>query len=277
MQSVAENIFYENSYAGVTIGAITYPQGTLLIDSPFRAEDARTWKAALLTRSRGTHRLNVILDIHADRTLGSRAIEFPILSHEQTAEAFQERTSIFKGHINETGEEWEHYPEVSGTRWERPSITFNHHMILHWGGPNIYIEHHPGPTSGASWVHIPSEKILFIGDAVTPNQPPFLARADLETWHETLNLLASRPFADYTIICGRGGPISLDTIREFRKFLKSIDGRLKTILRRKAYPEDTLKMVPALLKKLSYPSKMETFYTQRLQYGLMQYFSNHFG
>ncbi|MBL7162419.1 MAG: MBL fold metallo-hydrolase [Anaerolineales bacterium] len=277
MQTIAENIYYDDSYTGVTVGAMTFPYGTLLIDSPLRSEDARTWKASLLTQSRGTHRLSVILDIHADRTLGSRAIEFPIVAHNQTAEAFQERTTVFKGYHSEMGAAWEHYPEVSGTRWGRPNITFSEHLSLHWGGPEIRFEHHPGPTPGAIWVHIPDEKILFVGDAVTPNQPPFLARADLETWHETLNLLASRQFIDYTIISGRGGSITIDTIREQRTLLKSIGGRLKTISRRKGKPDETLKIIPVLLKKISYPSKMETFYTQRLQYGLLQYYARCYG
>ncbi|MBC8503217.1 MAG: MBL fold metallo-hydrolase [Chloroflexi bacterium] len=277
MQTIAENIYYDDSFAGVTVGAMTFPYGTLLIDSPLRSEDARTWKASLLAQSRGTHRLSVILDIHADRTLGSRAIEFPIVAHNQTAEAFQERTTVFKGYQSEMGAAWEYYPEVSGTRWGRPNITFSEHLSLHWGGPEIRLEHHPGPTPGSIWVHIPEEKILFVGDAVTPNQPPFLARADLETWHETLNLLASRQFIDYTIISGRGGSITIDTIREQRALLKSIAGRLKTISRRKGKPDETLKIIPVLLKKISYPSKMETFYSQRLQYGLLQYYARYYG
>ncbi|MBC8505871.1 MAG: hypothetical protein ISR58_03520 [Anaerolineales bacterium] len=276
MQTIAENIYYDASYAGVTVAAITHPHGTLLIDSPLRSDEAHSWKSTLLTQSRGMHRLMVILDFHEDRTLGSRAIDFPIVAHEFTAEAFQERTTIFKGQNNERGAEWEHFPEVSGTRWERPNITFNEQIALNWGDSEICIEHHPGPTPGATWVHIPEKKILFIGDAVTPNQPPFLARANLEIWHETLNLLASRQYSDYTIISGRGGRINIDEVRDQRKFLKSIDGRLKTISNRNADPEETLKIVPALMNKISYPSKMENFFFQRLQFGLIEYYTRHF-
>ena len=146
MQAVAEKIYYEASYAGATIGAIIYHNGTLLIDSPLRSEDAQNWKASILARSRGSHHMMIILDIHADRTLGSRAIEYPILAHKLTAEAFQERSNVFKGYSNESGAEWEHFPEVSGTRWEHPHITFTQHLTLHWGGPEIHLEHRPGPT-----------------------------------------------------------------------------------------------------------------------------------
>ncbi len=276
MQSLAENIYYDNSYAGVTVGAIALPQGTLAIDSPLRPEDSRSWKATLLTLSRGTHRLMVILDIHADRTLGTKAIEFPIISHEQTAVAYQERTTVFKGQNIDSGSEWEHYPEVSGTRWERPNITFSNQLQLQWGGPKICVEHHPGPTPGSVWINIPEEKIVFVGDAVVLKQPPFLARADFSAWHETLNLLASRQFNDYQIVSGRGGLVTIDDVRNQRQFLKSLHGRLETMAKRKSKPEDTEKMVPALLKKLSYPKKYESFYGQRLKNGLIQCYIRHF-
>lgn len=276
MQALAENIYYETNYAGVVVGAVTLPQGTLIIDAPLRSEDARAWKAALLTQSRGTHRLLVILDIHADRTLGTRAIEFPIIAQEETAAAYGERTAVFKGQNLETGAEWEHYPEVNGTRWELPSITFKEQLSLHWGDQEIIIEHHPGPTSGSSWVHIPDERIVFVGDAVALNQPPILARANLDDWHETLNHLASRTFTEYTIVSGRSGLVTIDDVREQRKFLQSIHGRLKTLAKRKASPEETHKMIPALLDKLSIPTKLTSFYTQRLEFGLLQYYSRHF-
>ncbi|MEA3351542.1 MAG: hypothetical protein U9Q82_13055 [Chloroflexota bacterium] len=276
MQSISDKIYYEDSYAGVTLGAVTMPGGTLLIDAPLRSDDARTWKAALLTQSHGNHRLTVILDSHIDRTIGSGIIKYPILAQKKTDQVFDDRSALFKGGKIKSGAEWEHYPNIKGTPWAQPNITFTNQLTLHWSNPDVHIEHHPGPTPEASWVHIPSEKILFIGDAVTPNQPPFLARADLETWHQTLNLLASRRFYDYTIVSGRGGFINAEITREQRKFLKSVRGRLNTLAKHNAEPKETQEMIPALLEKISYPPEMETFYTQRLQYGLEQYYKRHY-
>jgi len=273
MQSIAEHIYYDNSFAGVTLGAITMPKGTLMIDTPFRSDEARTWKAALLTQSRGTHRLIVALDGHTDRLLGCRAIEYPILMHEDAAVIFKDRPAIFKGHNTQRGAEWEQYLEVTGTHWARPNMTYQKNMNLHWGDDEIQIEHRPGPSPGASWVKIPSQKIIFIGDAVIPHQPPFLALANIDTWIEALNLLNTRQFRDYTIIGGRSGIITIEDVREQRKFLKSIQGRLETISKRNGGPEDTKKLVAPLLKKFSYPSKHETFYAQRLSYGLAAYYA----
>jgi glyoxylase-like metal-dependent hydrolase (beta-lactamase superfamily II) len=272
MQTIVDNIYYEDSYAGVNLGAVTLPRGTLLIDAPLRVEDARTWKAALLTQSQGTHRLLVVLDGHVDRTISSGVIKYPIVAHEKTAQFIKNRGATFKGRKVKIGADWEHYPDVKGTGWQVPSITFSKQLEFHWGETMIRIEHHPGPTPGASWIHIPSEKILFVGDAVTPNQPPFLARADLEVWHQTLNELASRRFYEYTILTGRGGTINAEIVREQRKFLKSVRGRLNTMLKNNAEPHETEEMIPALLEKIDYPPEMEAFYTRRLRYGLEQYY-----
>ncbi len=276
MQEITNAIFYETAYAGVTLGAIVRPKGTLLIDAPLHADDARAWKSTLITQSRGMHRLMVLLDAHADRALGSRAINYPIIAHQHTAAELANKPAIFKGQNNETGAEWEYHNDLSGTRWRLPDFTFDHALTLRWSGLEIHVEHHPGPAPGAVWVHIPAEKIVFIGDAVIPNQPPFLAQADLLAWHETLNYLASRAFSDYTFISGRDGRVNVQQVREFREYLRSVRGRLENLAKRGGTPEETEKFVTPLLKKLSYPPEMEEFYAQRLRYGLYHCYQNQY-
>ena len=80
MHQIADGIFYEDAYPGVTLGAIIMPRGTLMIDAPLRAEDARTWKSVLLTQSRGTHRLLIHLDSHTDRTIGARHMDCTVIA-----------------------------------------------------------------------------------------------------------------------------------------------------------------------------------------------------
>lgn len=124
-------------------------------------------------------------------------------------------------------------------------------------------------------MHIPEEKVLFVGDVVTPNQPPFFAQADLEVWHQTLNELASRKYYEYTIISGRGGPISVEIIRGQRKFNKSVRGRLQTLAKHDSEPEETQNMIPALLDKLSYPPEKQELFEERLKHGLAAYYARH--
>ena len=50
MQQIEHGIYIETAYPGVTVGAILQPMGTILVDAPLRAEDARTWLNTLYIR-----------------------------------------------------------------------------------------------------------------------------------------------------------------------------------------------------------------------------------
>jgi glyoxylase-like metal-dependent hydrolase (beta-lactamase superfamily II) len=276
MQVISDGIYYQNAYAGVTIGAVILPHGTLLIDSPLIPEEARSWKSIILTQSRGMHRLLVNLDEHYDRTLGNRYLDFPVLAHKRTADAFENRSNVFKGQNYETGSEWEKYPEIIGSRWIEPSLTFEDHLHIHWGNQQIHLDHCKGPSEGTIWVEIPSQNTVFIGDTVIKDQPPFFENADIPAWIETLELLKSRRFKDYTIVSGRSGLVPITMVHEQQKTLKRLLGKLDTLFNRQALPDETRKLIPNLLSKYQYPKSFEAFYTKRLQYGLHQYYLKHY-
>lgn len=221
MEEIRPAIYYEDSYLGVNLGACVFPHGTIYIDAPLKAEDARAWRSVLLNQRGGNNRLLILLDSHIDRTLGAKAFDCPILAHEKTASVFRNRPSIFKGQTPENGSDWEGYIDSIGTRWAIPDITFTDQMSLHWGGPEIRLEHHPGPTAGSIWVIIPTENVIFIGDAVVVNQPPFLAHADLEAWQQSLEDLAKN-YRHFQIYSSRSGLVTLQDIRHQQTFLKDV-------------------------------------------------------
>lgn len=276
MHPIKEGIYYEDIYAGVVLGAVILPEGTLCIDTPFRPDQARAWKSYILTQSRSNHCILVNLDEHVDRTLGNRYIDLTILSHQKTFNTINNRTNIFKGQQPDTGSEWEKYPEMIGARWTPPDITFTNHLSIHWGDSTIAFDHRPGPASGAIWVEIPEKKVIFVGDSVIVNQPPFLAEADIPAWLETLSLLRRRKYQDYSIISGRSGPVPHEAIKSQQALLRSILGRLERMADRKNPPKNTFKMVSAIMAKLEVPKRYEKFFSQRLQYGLFEYYKTHY-
>jgi len=273
MEQIENGIYYEDSFPGVTLGAVILPQGTLLIDSPLRVEDGRSWKTSIINRGRGTHRLLVVLDANHDRNLGARTLDFPILAHEETAATFQDRTAVFKGQNLETGAEWERFMEVLGTRWVHPTLTFTKKMHILWGAYEIIIEHHPGPMAGSSWVMLPEAKVVFVGDTITGKHPPFLAHANLTAWIESLDLLLSPTYRGFTIVGGRDGLATAKTVRSARSFLKKALKELEKTSQRGASPEAIEKLIPKLLSDFDPPKNLESLYRQRLTYGLQQYYS----
>ena len=275
MHLINRGIYYEDTYLGVTLGALVFPHGTILVDAPLRPEDTRSWRSALMSLRGGSNRLMISLDSHLDRTLGARSMECTILSHQKTAQAYRNRPLIFKGQNIESGAEWEGYNDAIGTRWASPDITFTDRMTLHWGGPEVVLEHHPGPAPGAIWVIIPEEQIIFVGDAVVPDQPPFLSNAEPEAWLETLDLLYTQ-YKNYLIVSGRAGLIAREAIRAQVSHLKKIAKQMDRLATKNASPEMTEDLIPRLLSDLTYPPEYHEKYVHRLRAGLYQYYNRQY-
>jgi cyclase len=275
MQQISQNIYYEDSYLGVTVGVLIYSFGAIAIDAPLRSEDARSWRAAINNYRSGSNRLLVSLDAHPDRTLGTRALECTIVAHQKAAQVFRNRPTIFKGLSIETGSVWETYNESIGLRWAAPDITFTDLLYLHWGGPEVILENQPGPTPGSIWVVVPEAKTVFVGDTITIRQPPFLAQADLEVWIESLNVL-HKGYSGYTIVSGRGGIAKTEDIKALMKLLKSISNSIDKLGAKNAPPEATLDLASKWASKFSASGRQRELYLTRLQYGLHQYYSRRF-
>ena len=227
MQSIADNVYIEDHYLGVTLGVIQVARGLVQIDAPPSPEDNRSWRAALMSLSGGPERVLVILDAHPDRTLGARAMDCTVIAQEKTAQVFRTRPTTFKAQGTETGADWETIPGLGTVRWAPPEISFTNSLILHWSDAPIVFEHHPGPTSGAMWVLFREQRVVFIGDLVSKNQPPFLAHADLPAWIEALNLLLATEFKGFTFVSGRGGTVSTANIKAQSEFIERRLGLLR--------------------------------------------------
>jgi glyoxylase-like metal-dependent hydrolase (beta-lactamase superfamily II) len=275
MQEVHKNIIIETGYPGVTLGALVLRHGTILIDAPLRPEDTRSWRAMLTNHGSVSNRILVNLDAHPDRTLGARAMECSIFAHQKTAQVFRSRPSIFKGSNTESGADWETYNDAIGTRWAPPDITFTQRVSLHWGPPDLILEHHAGPAVGAIWAILPEIKIIFVGDAVVYNQPPFLTNADIPAWQDTLEHLASE-YSDYPIISGRGGIVPLEAIKQQQTFFKNVVKGLEKFARLNNPGDVTEKLIPGLMSNYSFLPHLEEQYVQRLRHGLNTYYTRRY-
>ena len=275
MQEIGQGIFVETSYPGVTLGAIIVPHVKLLIDAPLRQEDARSWRAALVNQGSGATRMLVNLDAHPDRTLGARVLEATIIAHQKTGLVFRNRPSIFKGQNVESGSEWETYNEAVGTRWAIPDITFTSQITLHWGPPDVVLEYHPGPSVGAIWVIIPESKVVFVGDAVLHNQPPFLTNGDIPAWLESLEELR-KGYPNFTLVTGRGGTVPNEAVRAQQQVLKNILRGLERLAKRNAPAEAVGSLIPGILSGLTFSPHLEEQYIQRLRHGLIQYYARQY-
>lgn len=277
MQEIAPHVFVETAYPGVTLGAINWQHGLILIDAPLRAEDARLWRSSMLNMGGGIDRLVVNLDANYDRTLGVRALECTIIGHEKINQAYRSRPVTFKAGSGETGSDWEVYNNLGSIRWAPPEITFTEEMQLHWDDrSSLHLEYHPGPATGASWAILPDQGILFVGDAVIADAPPFLAQADLPAWQEALRYLLSPQFQNYLLVGGRNGLLTHNHARLMLDFLVEVHQKMEELAERKAQPDETTALVEPLLSRFRFPEEKLTQYTNRLRHGLHQYYLRHY-
>lgn len=276
MQSIADNVYIEDHYLGVTLGVIQQARGLVQIDAPPSPEDSRSWRAALMSLSGGPERILVILDAHPDRTLGARAMDCTVLAQEKTAQVFRTRPTTFKAQGTETGADWETIPGLGTVRWAPPEISFTSQLSLHWGETPVLFEHHPGPTAGAVWVILQDEKVVFVGDLVSKNQPPFLAHADLPAWLDGLALLLSPEYRGFTFVSGRGGTVSTSVIKAQAELIKRIHDRLEKMAKRGSSPDATEKLIEPFLAGFKSSAARHKQYAQRLRYGLRYYYARHY-
>ena len=275
MEKIGSSVYIEKSYPGVIIGAVPLGDAVLLIDSPLRPDDGRSWLATLRGIKGGADRILVYLDAHTDRTLGGRVLESTVFAHENVLKEFENRTSIFKAQAPEIGTEWENCTGLSGIRWMAPHIAFSDKTSLLWKDTEITLEHHPGPDDGAIWVILPEEETIFIGDLVSISQPPYLNNADLIAWEESLDVL-NKEFKNYTIISSRDGIISDRDIRDMKKFIANVHKQLERLAKRNTNPQNTEKLIDKLLSNFTVSPRLRDQYYQRLQHGLLQCYSKRY-
>jgi glyoxylase-like metal-dependent hydrolase (beta-lactamase superfamily II) len=271
MQEITNNIHIEDQFPGVTLGVIVNQRGLIQIDAPPSPEDARSWRAALMNLGGGMERVLVNLDSHPDRTLGARAMDCTVIAHEKTADTFRTRPSTFKAQGEETGSDWESISGLGSVRWAPPEISFLDQMTLYWSESPVLLEHHAGPTNGSIWVRLPEEKVVFVGDAVLKNQPPFLAGSNLSAWLSALDLLMSAEYKGYTIISSRGGVVTSNIIKTQFDFLKHLHDKMDKVTTKKPNPAATEKLVASLLTWFKAPAARQKQFAQRLRYGLLHY------
>ena len=275
MQAIANQVYIEEQYPGVTLGVIALPHGLIQIDAPPAPEDARSWRAALLGLNSGVERLLINIDGHPDRTLGARAMECTIVAHEKTAETFRNRPNTFKAQGEETGSDWESVVGLGSVRWAPPEISFTSCMSIQWSNFPVILEHHAGPTAGSIWVILPEAKVVFVGDLVVKDQPPFVASANLAEWAKSLNLLQT-DYEDYTLISGRSGVVSiLDAKAQFKQ-ISSLHEQLNALAQKQAGPDAIENLIQPILTSIKIPVEKHKQYHQRLAHGLRHYYARHY-
>jgi glyoxylase-like metal-dependent hydrolase (beta-lactamase superfamily II) len=235
MRKIASGVFIEDEFPAVLLGAVVTQESVIAVDCPLRVEDTRTWIGTL--SDLGNVRYMVLLDSHVDRVLGARVVNFPTLGHDRTRITMSTWSDSYKGRANPIGAEADRLKRITGVRRAVPQLTFSDEMQVHIGDRTVHFLHRPGPTPGAIWMVLPEAKVIFIGDAVTVKEPPYLGNANIDQWLESLDDLRGAHFRTYKFVSGRDGLVKRSDINDMARFLRRVPNRIQDFAKRGGSPE----------------------------------------
>jgi glyoxylase-like metal-dependent hydrolase (beta-lactamase superfamily II) len=276
MEEIAKNVYIEGAYPGVILGAFNFDHGLVMIDAPFRQEDLRSWRASLVNLGGGVDKALIMMDTHIDRTLGIKAMETSVVGHEASVQILKGRPTSARSQEIDAGADWEPFDLPSNIRWAVPDMTFTDSLAIYWEEDPIILTHQPGAHVAACWVRYDAEKVVFIGDSVVINQPPFLAWSDLDTWLAELERLQSDEFDGYQIVNGRNGLIKPKAISKMAAFLTLAKESLDAHSAEGGSLEEVASLTPKLMKHLNINKVYADLYENRMSWGLQQYFEQHY-
>ncbi len=151
-----------------------------------------------------------------------------------------------------------------------PDIIFKEKMTVALPGRPVHLLHRPGPTAGSIWVDIPSKSTVFVGDAVTVNEPPYLGQADIDAWLESLDMLREPPYDEYKVLSSRDGLVDRDEINDMARFLRKVPVRLERLEERQDLEGAAITIASELVEDFSPTIARTPVAEERLQAGLIE-------
>ena len=225
MIEIGDGIFVETGFDGVNVGAILTREGIVCIDAPSYPRDARDWVIQLERVHARPIRLLILTDCHGDRILNTRWFHAPILSHRTAAEQLNSYDKRYPQYLIDSlhrrnpagGRELPHSPV------QRPSLSFTDSLSLLFPPYSFDLSHRPGPTPANTWITIPEEGILFVGDSVVTGTLPTFAEMRWHDWMTSLEHLTSSEDSYKVLVPGRGNIGNVSAIEDMITYLLTFE------------------------------------------------------
>lgn len=231
-------------------GAVQTSDGLLAIDAQQTKDLGRRFRAAAekaagrpVTQFINTH-------LHLDHTAGNAAFaDVPILAHDITIRSMDaflgpirnnrwlvsehsKKLHLFFGsnahELVPPGDPLEDWfrrrmsgPDYQEIELVRPSNGFGDHMIFEGPGGVLHANYWgPAHCDGDLILHLPRQKVVFLGDLLFIGRFPWLGDCDLDGWVSCLDRIL---MLDVTTVVPGHGPIgSLKEVADFRDLLISL-------------------------------------------------------
>jgi cyclase len=249
VQEIAPNIFVESGYHGANVAFIVTGQGVILIDTPMLPEEARHWQDQIGQRTREpiTYILNT--DHHRAHVIGNQF--FPtatVIAHELAwkemksyGDSFRTRLlNMYRDRIPEAVDVWKTDLQII-----QPQVTFSGRTLLYRGDKEIHLIPVGGHTPATTVIYFPQERLLFAGDVVVTNRPPFLSQGNTKEWLEALTYL--RKLRYDILIPGHGELTGKEATEAMSEYLRMVRRKVRSAYRSGLSKADTARTLSHLI------------------------------
>jgi cyclase len=231
------------------VGFVITGEGVILIDTPMLPDDARLWLEAIRSRTEEEIRYIINTDHHRGHIIGNQyfpmatviAHEFAWKNMKSYGDSFRTRLlNLYRNRMPEAAKEWKQHLKIV-----EPEITFSGRTILYKGDKEIHLIPVGGHTPATIVVHLPEDGLLFAGDVVVTDRPPFLSQGDTKEWLEALTYL--RKIRYDVLIPGHGELCGKEATENMSEFLRTVRRKVRGAYKMGLSKADTARSLKHLI------------------------------
>jgi cyclase len=270
IREIAPNVYVETQFHGANVAFVVTGEGVILIDVPMLPKEARRWQAEIEKRTEQKIAFIINTDHHRAHIIGNQ--HFPsavVIAHENAwkemksyGDSFRTRLiNMYRDRIPEAVEEWKQHLQIV-----KPEITFTGRTILFKGDKEIHLIPVGGHTPATTVVYFPQEGLLFTGDAVVTNRPPFLSQGNTKQWLHALSYL--RKLRYDVLIPGHGELTSKEATERMSNYLRMVRRRVRSAYRSGLGKADTARSLSHLIRYWPIPPFEKPKADRRFKSGL---------
>lgn len=231
MEQLTQNVYTVTDIRGCNPSIVFTSEGSIFIDTA-------QWIGTLMEMrefalEKGPIKYLINTEPHIDHIFGNHwfANESVVIAHEQIEKDFFLVPGEMDGYdysvdvIKRQDPDNLHLmPSREDYIINKPQITFNDHMTIKLGDHTFELYHTPGHSDSQICVHVPEERVLFVGDTFFVNCQTWLHSADIAQLKESLEFIKTFD-VDY-VVPGHGPVTTTDFADEQ---LKIIDNWIEAV------------------------------------------------
>ncbi len=269
-REIAPDVFIETDFHGANVAFIVTNEGVILIDTPMLPDDARLWLSQIRERTEQPIIYIINTDHHRAHVIGNQY--FPtatVVAHEHAwkemksyGDSFRTRLiNMYRDRLPGAVAEWKRHLQII-----KPEITFTGRTVLFKGDKEIHLIPVGGHTPATTVVYFPVEKLLFTGDVVITDRPPFLSQGNTKQWLQALTYL--RKLRYDILIPGHGEPTGKEATDNMSNYLRMVRRKVRSAYRAGLPKADTARSLSHLIRYWPIPASEKPKADRRFKSGL---------